>query len=504
MFGNTSIQSIKIDDMLPRGNHDGTRTVPVNAMSLESSIYPESNAARAGDGIRTREFLTAMTDSLGGEQETAGDVSFTGTGSLPSVFPVSDLAAAAVGAAGVAVADFMTAAFGARPPVAVDRRLASLWFGFSIRPIDWALPAPWDPIAGDYATADGWIRLHTNAPHHRAAAVSVLGVPVEKQAVAAAVGRWKAEELETAIVGNKGCAAVMRSLSEWKTHPQREAVSRERLIDARATADSGGPLNFSMPGRPLQGIRVLDLTRVIAGPVATRFLAGLGADVLRIDPPTWDEPGVVPDVTLGKRCARLDLRDADGRSTFLELLRRADVLVHGYRSDALDNLGLDAQLRRQIRPGLVDVSLDAYGWSGPWRNRRGFDSLVQMTVGIADAGMRTLGRDRPTPLPVQALDHATGYLIAAAAVRGLRERLETGRGFEGRTSLARVAELLLTAPVAAIAGSLGAANEADWSDGVEASDFGMARRLRSPITIASTPLQWDRPARKLGSAPPTW
>lgn len=209
-------------------------------------------------------------------------------------------------------------------------------------------------------------------------------------------------------------------------------------------------------------------------------------------------------MTLGKRCARLDLRTTDGRSTFLELLGRADVLVHGYRSDALDNLGFGARLRREIRPGLVDVSLDAYGWSGPWRNRRGFDSLVQMSAGIADAGMRSLGRDRPTPLPVQALDHATGYLMAAAAIRGLREQLETGRGFEGRTSLARVAELLLSAPVAPIAGSLSAADETDWSDAIEATDFGMARRLRSPITIASAPLQWDRPARKLGSALPIW
>ena len=473
-------------------------------MSSGSSNFPESNAAPAGDGVRAHEFLTAMTDSLRSGERAAADVSFVGSGNLPSVFPVSDFAAAAVGAAGAAVADLLTSARGVRPRVEVDRRLASLWFGFSIRPVDWALPAPWDPITGDYATADGWIRLHTNAPHHRTAALSVLDVVADKQAVAAAVARWKAEKLETAIVENKGCAAAMRSLSEWKAHPQGQAVIREPLIDARATADSGDRLSFPTTERPLRGVRVLDLTRVLAGPVATRFLAGLGADVLRIDPPTWDEPGVVLDVALGKRCARLDLRTTDGRGTFLELLGRADVLVHGYRSDALDNLGLDARLRREIRPGLVDVSLDAYGWSGPWKNRRGFDSLVQMSAGIADVGMRMLERNRPTPLPVQALDHATGYLMAAAAIRGLRERLETGRGFEGRTSLARVAELLLSAPVGAIAGDLGTVDETDWSDHIETTDFGMARRLRSPITIASTQLQWDLPARKLGSALPIW
>lgn len=127
-----------------------------------------------------------------------------------------------------------------------------------------------------------------------------------------------------------------------------------------------------------------------------------------------------------------------------------------------------------------------------------------MSAGIADAGMKTLSRDRPTPLPVQALDHATGYLLAAAAIRGLRERIETGRGFVGRTSLARMAELLVSAPAAGMLGNLGDAEEPDWAEGVEATDFGLARRLRSPLTIASTPLQWDRPATKLGSAPPSW
>jgi hypothetical protein len=473
-------------------------------MSQESSIIIESSATPSSEDTQARRFLAAMAGRSGSECAIGSNVSFSGSGSLSSVFPVSDFAAAAVGAAGLAVADFVTAAFGARPHVQVDRRLASLWFGSSLRPIDWTLPALWDPIAGDYETRDGWIRLHTNAPHHRAAALSVLGPAADRQAVGAAVARWKAEDLETAIVGNKGCAAAMRSLSEWQTHPQGLAVTREPLIDARATDDLAQPVSAATCDRPLHGVRVLDLTRVLAGPVATRFLAGLGADVLRIDPPTWDEPGVVPDVTLGKRCARLDLRDAEDRARLIELLSRADILVHGYRSDALENLGLGTGLRRETRPGLVDVSLNAYGWTGPWRHRRGFDSLVQMSVGIADAGMRALGRDRPTPLPVQALDHATGYLLAAAAVRGLRERLETGRGFEGRISLARVAELLASAPIAETAGNLGAAGEADWSDTNEATDFGIARRLRSPLLIGTAPLQWDRPASRLGSAAPMW
>jgi crotonobetainyl-CoA:carnitine CoA-transferase CaiB-like acyl-CoA transferase len=188
----------------------------------------------------------------------------------------------------------------------------------------------------------------------------------------------------------------------------------------------------------------------------------------------------------------------------LELLRRADVLVHGYRADAFDNLGLDARTRRDIRPGLVDVSLNAYGWSGPWRNRRGFDSLVQMSAGIADAGMRLIGKDRPTPLPVQALDHATGYFLAAAVVRGLTQRIATGRGFEARASLARTAQLLVSEPAGIVTGDLAPAAEDDWSELIEATEFGPARRLRSPLTIGDMPMCWDRPAVKLGSSAPEW
>jgi hypothetical protein len=134
---------------------------------------------------------------------------------------------------------------------------------------------------------------------------------------------------------------------------------------------------------------------VLADPVASRFLAAYGANVLRIDPPGWEEPGVVPEVTLGKRCARLDLRRAEDRATFEALLSEADILLHGYRPSALDRLGFDSGTRCGLSPGLIAVCLCAYGWSGPWAARRGFDSLVQMSTGIADAGMRWRNADKP-------------------------------------------------------------------------------------------------------------
>lgn len=253
------------------------------------------------------ELSRALTElawsAVGGDAQTADQLAFTGSGGLASAFPVSDFASAAVATAALSVAELVGKARASRPRVTVDRRSASIWFWASIRPIGWKLPAPWDPIAGDYQARDGWIRLHTNAPHHRAAAERVLEARGDREPIAGVVARWSKAALENAVVEAGGCAAEMRSVAEWQRHPQGRAVGVEPLVDSIATAPQGLPSWPVLPGRPLAGIRVLDLTRVLAGPVASRFLAGLGADVLRIDPPDWDEPGVAPEVTLGKRCA---------------------------------------------------------------------------------------------------------------------------------------------------------------------------------------------------------
>ena len=449
-------------------------------------------------------FLQEIWSSVDGDSPAWETVTVTGEGSLPSVFAVTDLAAASMAAAGLAAAKLISRRHGKAPEVAVDRRLASFWFGSSLRPRGWAIPPAWDPIAGDYAAADGWIRLHTNAPRHRAAALGVLGVPVDKDQVTQAVARWTKVDLETAVVAGGGCAAAMHTREEWAAHPQGRAVSAEPLVRWGAT-DQGKPPTWAIPpARPLQGIRVLDLTRVLAGPVATRFLAGLGADVLRIDPPDWDEPGVVPDVILGKRAARLDLRTDAGRTTLERLLAGADILVHGYRADALAGLGLDQERRQTLRPGLVDVALDAYGWTGPWRHRRGFDSLVQMSSGIADAGMRRLGKDRPHPLPVQAVDHTCGYLLAAAAITGLTRRLDTGHGCIARASLARTAALLAEQPRRGDEPGLARETPGDRDDDVETTFWGPAHRIKAPVTVSGSPLRWDLPAGPLGTSSAAW
>lgn len=428
----------------------------------------------------------------------------TSAGALPSTFAVTELAVASIGAAGQAVAQLVQQQTGRLPAVTVDQRLASFWFSSSIRPVGWQVPPLWDPVAGDYASADGWIRLHTNAPHHRAAAESILGKVTDRTDMAGKVATWNAADLEQAIVDAGGCAAQMRSWQAWQTHPQGLAVNAEAVAQ-RHTFDTVTEQPWlGSVARPLAGIKVLDLTRVLAGPVASRFLAGLGADVLRIDSPSWNEPGVVPEMTLGKRCARLDLKSPEGRQIFESLLKDADILFHGYRADALEHLGYNAEELQRLAPGLIDASLNAYGWSGPWRNRRGFDSLVQMSSGIAEAGMAWQQADRPVPLPVQALDHATGYLLAASAIQALSERLKTGRGGSARLSLARTAKLLVDAGQVPAQPALRAEGPDDQGLVVETTAWGQAHRLLAPLSISGTPLQWDLPAGELGSHRPQW
>ncbi len=428
----------------------------------------------------------------------------TGAENLPSCFPVTDLAVASIGAAGLALADLLGLLGHPPEKITVDRHLASAWFRHSLLPLGWSIPAPWDPIAGDYLTEDGWIRLHTNAPHHRDAALRVLGCTGNREAVVASVSGWAGEALERAIVDAGGCAARMRSQVAWRAHPQGQAVAGEGLIALTRAGGFAGRAWRPDPARPLRGVRVLDLTRVLAGPIATRFLAGLGADVLRIDPLDWDEPGVVPDVTVGKRCARLNLRDGEGHRLFERLLAGADILVHGYRPGALDGLSLGQDERRALNPGLIDVSLCAWGWSGPWSDRRGFDSLVQMSSGLAEAGMRWKLANHPVPLPVQALDHATGYLMAAALLRGLALRTREQTAISARLSLARTAAALVCSGDEVAGPAFTGMSGADYCDKIEQTRWGAARRLRSPVMVGEIGLQWDRPAAELGSAHAQW
>ena len=427
------------------------------------------------------------------------DLEITGpTAVLPSRYDVTGLATDAVARATLAAAELLAARTG-EPirRVLVDRIAACAAFAGErlFRPDGWELPPIWDPIAGDYRCRDGWVRLHTNYANHRAAALRALRLPPDcasRDEVTTATVGWFGADLESAVVAEGGAAARLRSNADWRVSSEGLAGRDQRLRTTPAGRTDANHIGHPPADLPLAGIRVLDLTGVIAGPECTRFLAAYGADVLRIDPPGFAEvPAVIPEMTPGKRCAAVDLREAAGRDRFAGLVRQANVVVGGYRDGALQALGFGADRLRELNPGLIIARLTAYGWDGPWARRRGFDSLVQMSCGIAQ-----LDDAPPSPLPVQALDHATGYLLAAAVCRALGTLVRTGVPAEIRTSLVATANDLLARPASAEP-----AAAPEWPDEVfetVGTAWGPARRVRVPGVIQGVEPSWRVQAGPLG------
>jgi crotonobetainyl-CoA:carnitine CoA-transferase CaiB-like acyl-CoA transferase len=421
---------------------------------------------------------------------------------LPSVFRVTETATASVAAATLAVAGLWQDRGG--PPAAATVDTGSVGYAFSserwIERVGEPWPPIWDPIAGVYHAADGWIRLHTNFAAHRAAALRVLGVPGDRERVAAAVRGWPAQQLEPAVLDAGGAAAALRSAAQWRGGAQAAALASLPLVTS-AQVGAAGPAPRVPAPAPLAGVRVLDLTRVIAGPVAGRFLAAYGAEVLRIDgPAVEDSPVLIADTTVGKRAAVLDLREPAGRERFERLVRGADVVLQAYRPGALDGLGYGPAELAELRPGLVVGTLSAYGGVGPWGGRRGFDSLVQFATGIADEGRRAAGTEEPVPLPAQALDHATGYLLALGVVSALRRRLADGGSWAVGVSLARTAGWLDGVGRAEpAAGRRVAGNLVDFT-----GPLGHTRHVPCPGEIAGYRPRWSSPPRPLGHDQPEW
>jgi hypothetical protein len=450
----------------------------------------------------------------GGAPEVAARLTACGPRTvLPSVFDVTGLATASVAAATLAAAEFH-AIRNAEPVAAVivDSRAACAAFAAEalFTPVGWTLPEPWDPIAGNYQARGGWIRLHTNYAYHRTAVTRLLKAD-DRASVRTAVSQWEAADLEAAVVASGGCAAAMHDRDSWQTsgpgHATADAAAlaiAERPLparDAEALARSGSPA-----GQPYAGVRVLDLTRVIAGPVCTKFLAAYGADVLRLDPPGFAEvPALLPETTAGKRTAAVDLTAPAGRTAFEQLVAGADVLVTGLRSDALGKLGYDQATLTALNPALITASLNAYGWDGPWRDRRGFDSLVQMSCGIAAAGGAAAGSDRPVPLPVQALDHATGYLLAAAVGHALTARLTRRVTTCVRASLIGSANLLWSLPRPADLAELPSPPRPEEFPLVDTwTTWGQARRVPLPGEIEGVTHALRVEAGPLGRHQPAW
>lgn len=354
-------------------------------------------------------------------------------------------------------------------------------------------------LSGFFRTADGWVRTHANYPHHRARLLSALGLPDEtgRDGLVRHLATREAQEVEDLATEADAIAVRVRDEHEWAGSAPGGALQGVPLVDVRSRDTAAAsvrrqPQSGVTVDRPLDGVRVLDLTRVIAGPVATRTLALLGAEVLRIDPVHLAEIVVQHlDTGQGKATARLDLRDPAGAARFEGLLDGADVLVTGYRPGALERLGPTVAAQR---PGQVRARVSAWGPDGPWAPRRGFDSIVQAASGIA---MVEGDGVRPGALPAQVLDHASGYLLAAAVVDALDERLRDGRGRDVAVALARTAAWLLASP-----------HRESSPDPARLPDPGTTMVVHGRVATARPALagypDYAAPAREWGADEPGW
>lgn len=402
--------------------------------------------------------MTGIEDvwsALGGDPALVSRVSaVVRPGALDARLPVRESARACVGACALAAAELAARRAGLAevPGVRVDDgAVAAAFTSERHLRVDGREPVTFALLSRLWRTADGWVRTHANYPHHRERLLAALKVPQDLatvESVASVLAGRSAQEVEEAVYAAGGLAVALRTPEQWAACAQGRAVARLPLVE-RGRLDAAPARVFpslpsapspspSAPLLPAAGLRVLDLTRVIAGPVATRTLALLGADVLRVDPPGLPElPDQQADTGFGKRSATLDLT-AD-RETFEALLGTADVVVTGYRPGALDRFGLSPEALAGRRAGLVVAQLSAWGADGPWAGRRGFDSLVQVATGIAVVEGTA---DRPGTLPAQALDHGTGYLLAAGVLRALTEQSYEGGSRYVRLALARTAAWL--------------------------------------------------------------
>ncbi|MFE0646064.1 CoA transferase [Streptomyces sp. NPDC058877] len=427
------------------------------------------------NGVRTG--TESLWSALDGDPAHVDRVEYGGvSGLLPARLPVMDLARATVAVCALAAVERA----GLPGPVRIDDgAVATAFVSERHLRIDGRAPVNFAPLSRFWRAADGWVRTHANYPHHKAALLTALDVADSVEAVEAAIGGRRAVEVETAVYAAGGLAVALRTPEEWAAGEQGRKVAARPLL-TRERLDGAAPRRRTGP------LRVLDLTRVIAGPVATRSLALLGADVLRIDPPGRPElPDQHADTDVGKRTAALDLDRPSDRRTFDELLDAADVLVTGYRPGALDRFDLE-------RPGLVTARLSAWGDYGPWGNRRGFDSLVQVATGIA---VTEGSAEEPGTLPAQALDHGTGYLLAAAVLRSLTEQERDGGSRLVRVALAQTGHWLTHAlpryePERYLTESEG--------------PLGRLRHALSPVSYEGGPSSWTRPPGLAGADAPEW
>lgn len=442
----------------------------------------------------------------------AQEVAFTGSDPVfPTPYLVGTAGAAALGAVGLAVADLWRLKTGRLQRVAVDvRAAAAAMRSARYLRIDGKPPKEmWDLLSGYYPVKDGrWVSIHCNFANHRNAAMKVLGDPADRAAAEEASRGWDGLALEDAIHAAKGCAGLARTAAEWAQHAHSAAVAAQPLLEIRKIGEAK-PEPLPIGTRPLSGVRVLDLTRVLAGPTCARTLAEHGADVLKISGAHLPDSGASElDTGIGKLSAHLDLRTPAGLDSLRALLRDSDVFSQSYRPGALAARGFSPEQAAGLRPGIVYVTLSAWGTAGPWRDRRGFDSIVQTVSGMAceQSGAGPALR-KPTLMPVSAIDYVSGYLMAFGALVALERRAKEGGSWLVRVSLARTGKWIVERGFIGSFESLPKDLDAQELKNLYAETktaSGTIQHLKPVLQLSETMPYWERPPVPLGTHPAEW
>ena len=462
------------------------------------------------------EILRGLLPLAGWNEDRLDDLTITGGSDpiLPTSFRIGDTSTAALSAVGLAVSDLWESKTGRKQRVSVDARraTASLRSGKYMQMDGAGVSTERNMVMGTYPTKDGrWSYLHCNFPNHRAAALSVLGVNEDRDEVTKAVAKWDAFDLEEAIIEARGAGGMVRSMEEWAIHPQAAAIASLPLMDIVKIADSP-PEPLPDGSRPLSGVRVLDLTRVLAGPTCARTLAEHGADVMKITAGHLPNIGYQEyDTGHGKLNATLDLRDGRQMETLRGLVRQTDVFSQGYRPGTLGGRGLSPEELAELRPGIVYISLSAFSHEGPWASRRGFDTVVQTVSGITQRQGELFPGAIPGPqfYPVSAIDYLTGYLMAFGGIVALNKRIHEGGSWLVRISLAQVGRWLVSqgeipeTRLKEVAAEFTPEEIASWLM-VSETPMGNLGHLRPVIGLSESAPRWSRPSVPLGYHDPVW
>ena len=465
----------------------------------------------------TSSTLSNLIPIAGWDARRAQEVEFSSDADpiLPTPFRIGETAADSLAAVGLAVSDIWKLRTGRSQQVVVDvrRATASLRSSRYMTMDGKSIAAERHPLMGVYPAKNGrWSYLHCNFPNHRKVALSVLGVEEENNdAVREAVSKWDALELEEAIIAAGGAGGMVRSMDEWAEHPQAAAVASLPLLEITKIGDSP-PEPLPDGDRPLSGIRVLDLTRVLAGPTCARTLAEHGADVLKITAPHLASIGSQEfDTGHGKLSAHLDLREKTDLDILRDLIRDADIFSQGYRPGTLAQRGLSHQDLANLRPGIIYISLSAFGRAGPWAARRGFDTVVQTVSGITARQGELFPGVQPGPqfYPVSAIDYLTGYLMAFGALLALARRVREGGSWLVSISLAQTGRWLVERgqvpeeELRDIPEDFTADEIARWSTFSDLT-IGRVSHLAPALQMSETQPYWSRPAVPLGYHKPVW